>query len=74
MEIDIRSRIIGITVNEKYCGGGSDGNYTSAQGIPTIDSLGPIGDLEHTDDEYLLVDSIFSRAKLASLFIIKLTS
>lgn len=65
---------LNMAVKEKYCGGGSDGNYTSAQGIPTIDSLGPIGDLEHTDDEYLLIDSIFSRTKLVTCFILELTS
>ncbi|MCB6202707.1 M20 family metallopeptidase [Extibacter muris] len=64
---------LGIPVNETYCGGGSDGNYTSAQGIPTIDSLGPIGSLEHTDDEYMLVDTLFSRCKLTALFIVELT-
>lgn len=61
-------------IKERYCGGGSDGNYTSAEGVPTIDSLGPIGELEHTDDEFILVDSLFSRTMLLSLFIIELTS
>jgi glutamate carboxypeptidase len=61
-------------VKEKYFGGGSDGNYTSAEGIPTIDSLGPIGELEHTDDEFVLVDTLFSRTALLSLFVMELTS
>lgn len=65
---------LGIPIHEKYCGGGSDGNYTSAQGIPTIDSLGPIGSLEHTDDEYMLVETLFSRCKLTALFILELTA
>jgi glutamate carboxypeptidase len=64
---------LGIEVNEKYSGGGSDGNYTSAEGIPTMDSLGPIGELEHTDDEFVLVDTLFSRTALLSLFVMELT-
>lgn len=68
------SNKLGITIQEKYCGGGSDGNYTSAAGIPTIDSLGPVGSLEHTDKEYLLIDSLFSRSKLTALFITELTA
>ena len=64
---------LGMEVNEKYSGGGYDGNYTSAEGIPTIDSLGPIGELEHTDDEFVLVDTLFSRTALLSLFVMELT-
>ncbi|WP_138263916.1 M20 family metallopeptidase [[Clostridium] hylemonae] len=66
------ARKLGITVSETYCGGGSDGNYTSAEGIPTIDSLGPVGSLEHTDGEYMLIETLFSRCKLTALFIAEL--
>ena len=36
-------------------GGGSDGNFTVAMGIPTLDGLGVDGDGAHTNDEYLQV-------------------
>jgi glutamate carboxypeptidase len=39
-------------------GGGSDGNFTSAMGIPTIDGLGPRGGNAHSEDEFLDLESI----------------
>jgi glutamate carboxypeptidase len=39
-------------------GGGSDGNFTAAMGLPTLDGLGVEGDGAHTMDEHLLVSSI----------------
>lgn len=39
-------------------GGGSDGNFSAALGVPTIDAMGPIGGKAHTVEEYLEVDSI----------------
>jgi glutamate carboxypeptidase len=39
-------------------GGGSDGNFTSALGIPTIDGLGPRGGNAHSLDEFLDLESI----------------
>lgn len=55
MEIDLR---------EGSTGGGSDGNLTSALGIPTLDGLGPIGDGAHAVDEHVEIDSIYQRAAL----------
>ena len=49
-------------------GGGSDGNFTAALGVPTLDGLGVDGAGAHTLDEHLLVSSIAPRcALLASL-------
>ena len=45
-------------------GGGSDGNFTAALGIPTLDGLGIDGDGAHTLHEYGLVPSIVPRRKL----------
>ncbi len=39
-------------------GGGSDGNFTAALGLPTLDGLGVEGDGAHTAEEHLLVSSI----------------
>jgi glutamate carboxypeptidase len=39
-------------------GGGSDGNFTAARGIPTLDGLGIDGDGAHTHNEHVLVSSI----------------
>ena len=45
-------------------GGGSDGNFTGAMGIPTLDGLGVLGGGIHTTEEHLLVSSLVPRARL----------
>ncbi|AWN51358.1 M20 family metallopeptidase [Methylobacterium sp. 17Sr1-1] len=45
-------------------GGGSDGNFTAALGIPTLDGLGIDGDGAHTLQEYGLISSIAPRMRL----------
>jgi glutamate carboxypeptidase len=45
-------------------GGGSDGNFTAALGVPTLDGLGVDGDGAHTLHEYALISSIEPRRKL----------
>jgi len=45
-------------------GGGSDGNFTAAIGVPTLDGLGAVGGGAHADHEYLLVDTMPARARL----------
>lgn len=47
-------------------GGGSDGNLTAALGVPTLDGLGAVGGGAHADHEYLVVDSMVERARLAA--------
>ncbi len=55
---------LGLDIQEGATGGASDGNFTSALGIPTLDGLGPIGDNAHGVDEYVDVASIPKRAAL----------
>lgn len=45
-------------------GGGSDGNFTAAIGVPTLDGLGAVGGGAHADHEYVLVDTMVDRAQL----------
>jgi glutamate carboxypeptidase len=45
-------------------GGGSDGNFTAALGVPTLDGLGIDGDGAHTLQEYALISSIAPRRAL----------
>ncbi|GGI08466.1 M20 family metallopeptidase [Egicoccus halophilus] len=47
-------------------GGGSDGNFTAALGVPTLDGLGAVGGGAHADHEYLLVDAMVERALLVA--------
>lgn len=53
-----------IELKEGSTGGASDGNFTSALGIATLDGLGPIGDGAHSVDEYVEIDSLPQRAAL----------
>ena len=49
-------------------GGGSDGNFTSTWGIPTLDGLGPVGDGAHAVTEHMLIEeSLEHTAFLANL-------
>jgi glutamate carboxypeptidase len=45
-------------------GGGSDGNFTAAIGVPTLDGLGAVGGGAHADHEYVVVDTMSDRARL----------
>ncbi len=47
-------------------GGGSDGNFTAAIGIPTLDGLGACGGGAHADSEYIKVSKMGERAALAA--------
>ena len=57
---------IGFDPEPGIVGGGSDGNFTGALGVPTLDGLGPEGAGFHTQDEHVLVDSLIPRARLLS--------
>ena len=47
-------------------GGGSDGNFTAAIGVPTLDGLGAVGGGAHADREYVVVDPMPDRALLVA--------
>jgi glutamate carboxypeptidase len=55
---------LGVTVEESMTGGGSDGNFTAALGIPTLDGLGGVGEGAHALNESILVDRIADRTAL----------
>jgi len=57
---------LGLDIKEGSTGGASDGNFTSAMGIPTLDGLGPIGDGAHSMEEYIEVASLPERAALVA--------
>lgn len=59
-------------ISTKSSGGVSDGNTLASAGLMTIDSLGPIGGKMHTHEEYVVIDSIPQRAKLASLLLMRI--
>jgi glutamate carboxypeptidase len=55
---------IGFDIAHQSSGGGSDGNFTGAMGVATLDGLGVQGALAHTLEEHILVDSLVPRARL----------
>ena len=63
---------IGIKIAEGSTGGASDGNFTSALGVPTLDGLGPIGDGAHSLDEFVDAASLPERAALVAGLIRKI--
>ena len=56
----------GLEVKGVPVGGGSDGNFTSDAGIPTLDGLGPSGEFLHNPQEYIHVDHFARRTALVA--------
>jgi glutamate carboxypeptidase len=55
---------LGIALEESSSGGGSDGNFTAALGIPTLDGLGAVGEGAHAPHESILISRIADRTAL----------
>ncbi len=53
-----------LSLGECTVGGGSDGNFTAALGIPTLDGLGAVGDGAHSSREHVLINTMPARAAL----------
>jgi glutamate carboxypeptidase len=58
------ARGLGFDIPSQSSGGGSDGNFTGAMGVPTLDGLGVQGAGAHTLDEHILVSSLAQRGRL----------
>lgn len=58
------ARTIGQEVVESSTGGGSDGNFTAALGVPTIDGLGCPGDGAHAETEHIQLPKVAPRTAL----------
>jgi glutamate carboxypeptidase len=55
---------LGFELQELAVGGGSDGNFTAALGVPTLDGLGVDGAGAHAENEHILIEDIPRRAAL----------
>ena len=62
-------REIGVELEESATGGGSDGNFTAALGVPTLDGLGGVGEGAHARNESILIDRIADRTALLAKLI-----
>jgi glutamate carboxypeptidase len=60
---------LGLRITEAGSGGGSDGNFTAALGIPTLDGLGVVGDGGHAEHEHVVLASMPERAALLAAMI-----
>jgi glutamate carboxypeptidase len=60
---------LGFALEEAATGGGSDGNFTSALGVPTLDGMGAIGNGAHADNESIRIDSLVYRTALLAAMI-----
>jgi len=66
------SNQMNLTLGECTAGGGSDGNFTAALGIPTLDGLGAVGDGAHSTREHILIDTMPQRAALLAALLASL--
>lgn len=62
-------REMGIEVTESATGGGSDGNFTAALGVPTLDGLGAVGEGAHAAHESLLTNRLADRVALLATLV-----
>jgi glutamate carboxypeptidase len=65
-------RTLGLDLGEGSTGGGSDGNFTAALGVPTLDGLGVPGAGAHARDEHILTASFPERAALLAQALLEL--
>ena len=60
---------LGFDLRDEVVGGGSDGNFTAAMGVPTLDGLGVDGAGAHAEHEHIIIDDIPRRAALLTRLI-----
>ena len=63
------ARELDVELEESLSGGGSDGNFTAAMGVPTLDGLGAVGEGAHAANESILIDRMADRAALLTKLI-----
>jgi glutamate carboxypeptidase len=66
------ARQLGIDLQEASSGGGSDGNFTAALGVPTLDGLGGVGDGAHAAHEHVVIRELPRRAALLAALLANL--
>ena len=63
-QAQVLARELGFSLDEASTGGGSDGNFTAALGIPTLDGMGAVGEGAHARHESVLVEHLAPRTAL----------
>jgi glutamate carboxypeptidase len=62
----------GFTTKGGFSGGCADSGFTAAVGAPTICSVGPVGGMAHSPDEFMRIDSMVPRAQACARAILRL--
>jgi glutamate carboxypeptidase len=62
---------LGFDLHEASTGGGSDGNFTSAIGVPTLDGMGAVGEGAHANNESVLIEHLAPRTALLAAMMMK---
>ena len=70
----LAAREIGMVLDEGSAGGGSDGNFTAALGVPTLDGLGAVGDGAHARHEHVEIDALVPRAAVIAKLLARVGS
>jgi len=60
---------LGFSLEEAATGGGSDGNFTAALGVPTLDGMGAVGDGAHAAHESVVIEHLVPRTALLAAMI-----
>jgi glutamate carboxypeptidase len=58
------AQAMGFALSEAATGGGSDGNFTAALGVPTLDGMGGVGEGAHASNESVVVEHLTPRTAL----------
>jgi glutamate carboxypeptidase len=69
---ELLARKMGISVGQCSVGGGSDGNFTAAIGVPTLDGMGGVGGGAHSPSEFVQLRSLPERAALLAALLLEL--
>ncbi|GAK54865.1 peptidase M20 [Candidatus Vecturithrix granuli] len=59
-----QARELHVPIQEEFRQGVSDANIVALEGTPVLDGLGPIGSLDHSDQEFMITESLFQRTQL----------
>jgi glutamate carboxypeptidase len=62
---------LGFALDEAATGGGSDGNFTAALGIPTLDGMGAVGEGAHARHESVLIEHLAPRTALLAAMLLE---
>jgi glutamate carboxypeptidase len=63
---------LGFDIVGEYTGGCADSGIASSAGAPTVCATGPVGGKAHTEDEYILVETLSQRASIVAASIVRL--